>query len=308
MIVPYTDKSPVFEPTSQTNNQLNLDRIESITEEAFAVIIDFIRRGRKEAKIVEFGSGSSSIRLALELRDAQILSIESDQRFLKRSGSLAEEFGIQANLKFMYSMLEFQTYGPGEILSYQVDDFADPESIDFVIIDGPPFFTLRGREACLYQIYAKLRPGGIVILDDYQREAEKIILRNWLEVYPESFSVEIKEVGHGLAVLRKQKSVEARWDSQAKINDSILVKDNYQKVRFALSHITEEDWLTWLEVRRLNRSEYINMLDQVRLAYGVSADQVEEVVKADEELDPEAGRKKREIHIHTCVILFGMAG
>ena len=37
-----------------------------------------------------------------------------------------------------------------------------------MIIDGPPVYTLRGREACLYQVYDQIRIGGLVILDDFR--------------------------------------------------------------------------------------------------------------------------------------------
>ena len=68
------------------------------------------------------------------------------------------------------------------------------------IIDGPPVYTLRGREACLYQVYDQIKIGGLVILDDFRRSYEKQIVENWLSVYPGSFAVEIIREDHHLAV------------------------------------------------------------------------------------------------------------
>src|SRR5262249_5268577 len=144
----------------------------SIGEASFETIISTIRNLLKKAKVVEFGSGPSSIRLAISLPDSHIISVESDRLFFNKTYALAEEFGVKNNLELRYSSLKFHKYGPGNILSYGKTSYFDGHNIDCVIIDGPPFYTLRGREACLYQIYPQLNIDGIVILDDYNREAE----------------------------------------------------------------------------------------------------------------------------------------
>jgi predicted O-methyltransferase YrrM len=292
------------------DEKLNLDGVGSITEKSFEVILDIVRGLELAAKVVEFGSGKSSVRLAMELSDASITSIESDRWFFNRSNALAKEFDVQANLKIMYAPLKFQVYGLSQILSYEEIGFADAHSIDCIIIDGPPFYTLRGREACLYQSYDKLRLGGVVILDDCQRNGEKAILKNWLQVFPESFSVEIKKVGNHLAVLRKQKSVEARWDNPVKRSDGLQVTNCYDKIKAALTQITDADWLDWLAARGQAIPGYLNLdlLHQLRDAYGISADQAVSGVKANGEIMSEARQGNRaEECIEYCLRLFQAA-
>jgi hypothetical protein len=78
-----------------------------------------------------------------------------------------------------------------------------------VLIDGPPYWTGRGRQACLYDVAAALRVGGRVYLDDCQRAQERLIVRNWVKSYPHAFRVSGLSVGHGLAVLEKLVPVSA---------------------------------------------------------------------------------------------------
>lgn len=287
---------------------LNLNRIESLTEESFKVITDIIHDIGSEARVVEFGSGSSSVRFAMELQGAHIISIESSPDFLLRTGALAQEYNVQSNLKIKYAPLQFQTYGPGQILSYRRDEITEFDDIDCVIIDGPPFYTLRGREACLYQIYAKLKVGGVVILDDVQRDAEKQILNNWLHVYPDCFRVEIEETGHWLAILRKQRSVEAKWDSQVKLDDSLVVARSYERIKFALSQITDAGFINWLTRRGQPSHEYLKLLHQTRDAYGVTSDEIATPTGPDGELAREKHRREEIRLIELCLWLFGMAG
>jgi predicted O-methyltransferase YrrM len=289
------------------NSDLNLNRVESLTEESFKVITQIIRDIGNELNVVEFGSGSSSIRLAMELKDAHIISIESSPDFLLRTNTLAQEYNVQSNLKIKYAPLQFQTYGQGRILSYQENGSIEFNDIDCVIIDGPPFYTLRGREACLYQIYAKLKVGGVVILDDVQRDAEKQILSNWLHVYPDCFSVEIKKTGHWLAILQKRRSVEAEWNNQVKLDDGLVVDRSYESIKLALLQITDAGFANWLTRRGQPSHEYLKLLHQIRDAYGIASDDIATPVKPTGEIMREKYWREERTYIELCLRLFGMA-
>jgi hypothetical protein len=155
-------------------------------------------------------------------------------------------------------------------LSYDVDHFFGDEKVDCVIVDGPPFYTLRGREACLYQIYPKLDVGGLVFLDDYSRVDERTILNNWLSVYPDSFSVQIVEVGHQVALLQKLRSVEPHWDNQPRFNDSLQMDELYTKIRAALLHLDDAALL------RFNITDK-RLVQTIRDAYATTDEQIQSV-------------------------------
>lgn len=265
------------------NHKLNLNLSWRIGEESFLKIVDLIHQKLNQPKyIIEFGSGASSIRLALNFPNTKIISIEADQQSYHETQNLAKEFlDEENNLELQYKHLSFQKYGAGKILSYTQDVSLEKLRIDCVIIDGPPFYTLRGREACLYQIYSQLMIGGIVILDDFNRESEKIILKNWLSVYPDSFEVEIIEVEHHLAILKKIQSVQPKWNNQFKYDDSMIVNETYNKIKQAILHFNNhelKDLINYLPPNLVtpwqlsddNRDDFVRLMVAIKETYNIA--------------------------------------
>jgi predicted O-methyltransferase YrrM len=288
------------------NDKLNLDSSWSIGEASFQVITGLIGQLQRLQRIVEFGSGPSSIRLAMAFPNCSITSIESDRQSFEATRSLIEESGVENNLKVIYSPLAFQSYGSGQILSYEARVFDD--NIDCVIIDGPPFYTLRGREACLYQIYDKLIVEGLVILDDYSRASEAAVVKNWLAVYPEGFSLEVLDVGNRLAVLKKLKSVNANWEAPVKLADVEMVNNFYARIKSAMSHLGDDVWRNALESWGITGGEadsYFYVINAVRDAYKISADQIAQVSAADENLRPDERERVQAESLELSLTLFG---
>lgn len=181
-------------------NPLSLDQGWGVGEAAFGEIVSQLR-GIRARTIVEFGSGISSVRLALEFPDAQVISIESNREWYETVLRMRVEHGVEKNLTVHHRLLKWQRHGVSPFLSYAIGEL--PEQIDAVIIDGPPTWTRRGREACLYQVIRRLRVGGRVLLDDYGRNREKTMVRNWSWSFPGVFAMTPIETGHGLCVLEK---------------------------------------------------------------------------------------------------------
>lgn len=284
-----------------SSEKLSLDASSwSIGEATFSKLVETIRAIRQPSRIVEFGSGPSSVRLALAFPGAEILALESDEQCYQETKSLQAECLADGRLEVRYKPLKFQRYGSGQILSYDVDYFFGDEKVDCVIVDGPPFYTLRGREACLYQIYSKLDVGGVVFLDDYSRADEKTILNNWLSVYPDGFSVDIVEVGHQVALLQKLRTVEPHWDNQPRLNDSLQINELYAKIRAALLHLDDAALL------RFNVTDK-RLVQTIRDAYEATDEQIQSVAIQDAKLMP--GQQTRVQLLSLKIIgqkLFGM--
>ncbi len=179
---------------------LSLDQGWGIGEETFGHIVENLRAIGART-IVEFGSGISSIRLALELPDAQIVAIESNREWYETVMRMRVEHGVEKNLTVHHRYLRWQRHGLAFFLSYAPGEL--PGQVDAVIIDGPPTWTRRGREACLYQVIRRLRVGGRVLLDDYGRNREKTMVRNWTWSFPGVFASTTIGTGHGLYVMEK---------------------------------------------------------------------------------------------------------
>jgi hypothetical protein len=187
---------------------VNLNGPYSIGEEAFAAIENVLRSAEISA-FVEFGSGGSTVRIAKAFPSARILSVESGDQYFKETQSLIEYEGLEKRVQVVLRELTWVRFGWGAHLTYRPGDF--PGSIDAVLIDGPPGYNWRGREACLYQVFDRVRTGGIIILDDYSREREQADVFAWSNVYRGCFLIENMPVGHGLCVLRKTSHQSPRW-------------------------------------------------------------------------------------------------
>ncbi|MBW1754578.1 MAG: hypothetical protein JRJ80_00260 [Deltaproteobacteria bacterium] len=192
----------------------------SLGEMAYRGILDDLRSiGAKS--IVEFGSGTSTLRLSRDLPDASIFSIESDSAFLEQTRGDLELHGGSARVELVQRPLRWQRHGLSWFRSYQPGQF--PQRIDAVLIDGPPIATRRGREACLYQVFANCHVGTRFYLDDYRRAAEQRTVLNWLRTYGSALiHLETFQVDDQVAVLERATERYARrfhWKNTA---DSVI--------------------------------------------------------------------------------------
>ena len=183
--------------------ELNLDHSWCLGEKTFSLLLKELQSFPVE-NLVEFGSGISSARLALELPHVRILSIESAPTYHERTVQLLDRFVPGHRVAVELRELCWQRHGLGLYQSYRAGQFLP--RIDAMIIDGPPGWTYRGREVCLYQAFHSLRVGGRVYLDDYERPEEQQIVRNWEAAYPEIFGVRVLDTTPSrLCVLAKKK-------------------------------------------------------------------------------------------------------
>ena len=178
------------------------------------------------------------------------------------------------------------------------------EEIDCVIIDGPPVYTLRGREACLYQVYDLIRIGGLVILDDFRRSYEKQIVENWLSIYPSSFTVEIIREDHHLAVLRKIRSVTPCWDVPYRLSDVQSVSEILPRITKALSHVDDVYLSVLAKANNCFETDLIGLFNTLRNIYGVTPERIQEFTNRNSILPPEAKKRKQNACYMTIVNTF----
>lgn len=173
----------------------------SLGEKAYqAIRDDLVRHGART--IVEFGSGTSTLRLSRDLPHASIFSLDAEREFCEQTRKQLETLGGQASVEVSLRPIVWQRHSLGLFRSYELGPF--PKDVDAVLIDGPPASTRRGREACLYQVFPYARIGARFYLDDYRRQFERQIVHNWLRAYPQELAHrETFEVDHRIAVLEK---------------------------------------------------------------------------------------------------------
>ena len=100
--------------------QLNLDAGWSIGETSFERITTALLEMSPVERILEFGSGPSSIRLAMAFSEAQVLSVEGDWRNFAETMNLMQTFWDKRNLSIKYRPLTLESYGNAEFLTYEL--------------------------------------------------------------------------------------------------------------------------------------------------------------------------------------------
>ena len=280
---------------------LNLDTGWSIGETAFERITTLLLQMSPVERILEFGSGPSSIRLAMAFSEAQVLSVEGDWRNYAETTNLMQQFLDKRNLSIKYCPIILESYGDANFLTYEDGMFWEDE-MDCVIIDGPPVYTLRGREACLYQVYDQIKIGGLVILDDFRRSYEKQIVENWLSVYSGSFKVEIIREDHHLAVMHKIKSVTPCWNAPSRLSDVQTVSETRSRIAKALSRV-DDVYLRVLAKATNCETDLIGLFNTLRNIYGVTPEHIQEFADRTT-LPPEAQKRKQNACYMTIVNTF----
>ena len=283
-------------------DQLNLDAGWSIGETAFERITTTLLDMSPVERILEFGSGPSSIRLAMAFSEAEVLSIEGDWRNFAETTSLMQTLWDKRNLSIKYRSITLESYGDAEFLTYENGMFWE-EEMDCVIIDGPPVYTLRGREACLYQVYDQIKIGGLVILDDFRRSYEKQIVENWLSVYPGSFTVAIIREDHHLVVLRKIKSVTPCWDAPSRLSDVQSVGETRSRIAKALSHVDDVYLSALAKANNCCETDLIGLFNTIRNIYGVTPECLQEFSDRTT-LPPDTKKRKQNACYMTIVNAF----
>jgi Methyltransferase domain len=134
-----------------------------------------------DAKVFEFGGGGSTIWLCD--RDSIVTCVEHDLSWFEQ---LKSAVGGRADLRLVEpdatGSIKGSTY-PGQAFDSYVSSVSGEadESFDLVIVDG------RARVACVLAAKNKVRRGGMLLLDDSNREKYAAVgqeLRHWpMEVY-----------------------------------------------------------------------------------------------------------------------------
>ena len=119
-------------------------------------------------KILEFGSGGSTLWFAKQANINTIISIEHDPRWLKKVESKLQTLNL-SNKNLKRFLLNTPNY-------FLICNNYPNNFFDIILVDSIQ------RIKCIENSIRVLRPGGILILDNCENEKYKVIynlLRNW---------------------------------------------------------------------------------------------------------------------------------
>ena len=162
----------------------------------------------KPKLVVELGSGISTLITAYTLeqhgeKDAHIISLDHSQEYTQKTQDLLTVHELETKAQVLYSPLEPTQVGNKTYSWYNIDRLTTKDTIDLLIIDGPPVKTNQlARYPALPLLFSKLSKECIIILDDAARPSEQQAVRQWLREFP-GFKQEYISNKKGLSILRR---------------------------------------------------------------------------------------------------------
>lgn len=135
--------------------------------------------------IVEFGSGVSTVILALAMKRTgrgRLISYDHSPGFADMTQRLAQRYGLEVDVRNVPLAPSVSLGYPG--VWYEAVDL--PESIDVLVIDGPPArLHPETRGGAGPAVFDRLSENGVVFLDDACRAGERAIAERWHREFPE---------------------------------------------------------------------------------------------------------------------------
>jgi tRNA A58 N-methylase Trm61 len=131
----------------------------------------------KDMTVFEYGSGNST--QFFSERVGKVYSVENDKEWYEVSKNknlknvelfLIESEGNALGDPSVYKNSYSSKQGEFKNYVLKINDFED-ETFDVVLVDG------RARPSCAYNAMSKVKKGGIIVLDDSERERYKKFIR-----------------------------------------------------------------------------------------------------------------------------------
>jgi predicted O-methyltransferase YrrM len=170
---------------------------------AVAALYYRLLKGRAPKAVAEFGSGASSVLMALACAPGtQLFSLEHDALWARRSGAALKALGLERSLALVHAPLRWRSGPPGADRVHSVEALKRAKvKLDFVLIDAPPGSVGRGG------VYPAVKPylnaGCLLLLDDARRSEERRWVRRWTRDKALKLLGYVAK-GHGAALMRYQ--------------------------------------------------------------------------------------------------------
>ena len=165
-------------------------------------LTDAIER-RKAELVVECGSGSSTLWMAMAMRrngSGKVIALEHQEDYAARTRAVLEAHEVSEWAEVRMSPLVDTQTPRGVSRWYDVDADTFPGPIDILLVDGPPATTGRhARYAALPRLAPVLANNCLVVLDDADRAEERDVIAFWAE--EETGLTRVPSPGHGIEVM-----------------------------------------------------------------------------------------------------------
>jgi predicted O-methyltransferase YrrM len=154
-------------------------------------------RSTNPKKILDLGSGMSTLVLAKSAPEAEIFSIDNSAEFAAKTQKVLERHLI-TNVDLRVAPLV--PHGSG-VDWYDLSQLSDISDIDLLFIDGPPGSkNPQARHPAIKECISKLSPRAVIVIDDVARAGERAMAEEFARLLP-SHTLEFLDHEKGSAVL-----------------------------------------------------------------------------------------------------------
>ncbi len=158
--------------------------------------------------VVECSSGLSTLVLAACMRSqgqGHVYSLEHEPEFAAKTRDLIRLHDLGEWATIVDAPLQELSLPNWEGPWYDTTGLPSDIAIDMLVIDGPPQSTAPlARYPALPVLGKRMRPGGIVLLDDADRADERLITAAWKKECPSLSDIPFVSAEKGVACLKQQ--------------------------------------------------------------------------------------------------------
>lgn len=141
---------------------------------------------RRPSILLELGSGVSTLVTASVLmrnNHGRLYSLDHDADYAVATTMELEQAGLRVFAEVRHAPLAKDPAHPSPW--YDKSAFVDIDTLDLVIIDGPPTdLDPRAREPALESLWPRLAVGGLMIFDDADRSGDRQVIQAWIARCP----------------------------------------------------------------------------------------------------------------------------
>lgn len=154
------------------------------TPETLLAVVSEVLSATRVGTVVECGSGTSTAwlgRAVVQRGEGQIVSLEHDSEFAHLLRGRLEVLGVSQRTDVRVAGMSPIMIAGEEWRWYDSHAWCDLDDITILFVDGPlGAMAPLARYPALPLLLERLAPGALVVLDDVDRDDEKVILERWL--------------------------------------------------------------------------------------------------------------------------------
>lgn len=172
-------------------------------------LIQFIFLHRPN-RILECGAGLSTQIISNCLKilgNGKLITLEHDPYWAEKVKDALQEKNLSGFAQVRFAPLKPLCINElSSIVWYSgVEELQKDGPYDFIFVDGPPAIkpTDPGREGALYALFSAMSQRGKMIMDDGDRQGERMVVRKWKEYFGNKIETKYIDLKKGLWVIEK---------------------------------------------------------------------------------------------------------